>query len=502
MDARAEEWGLVEQDHKRAAPSRRRFGRSLALFLLLLLSLTAGGLYVSTSVITRVDNVLSPTFDFSLPKPVTSVLPGLDAKPVEGGPGTRRITILVLGVDRRPHHDPDADGPPNTDSIHLLSLDPVTKTASAIAIPRDLYVEAPSPEKKGEFVDIRINTAYRRGIEAKYPGGGPAFAKRVIEHTFQIPVDYYVVMDWLAFAEVIEAMQGIWITVPEEMRQVEAVNPHDGNSFFITIPAGTHYMDAITALAYARYRSDEQSDFGRVKRQQEVMRSAADEALRRGWLKSGTQLYSRFRDAVDTDLSNARLPGMLKLVSDIGLDRVTMVSAAGENHEAVTGVITPLGEDVLVPNWPLMGAIIREAIDDRTLAAEGATVSVVNATGVRGQGDRAVAYLRRFQLPPERITVAESTLATAPTATPTGPGAVNASAPRGAGAARVMEQTSITYTGDAQETAARVARWLGLSESRIAAIESPLDEPAAVTVMLGTDVRLPDDERFLRFRAR
>jgi hypothetical protein len=60
----------------------------------------------------------------------------------------------------------------------------------------------------------------------------------------------------------------------------------------------------------------------------------------------------------------------------------------------------------------------------------------------------------------------------------------------------------ITYTGDAQATAARVARWLGLSESRIAAIESPLDEPAAVTVMLGTDVRLPDDERFLRFRAR
>src|SRR5215211_1779184 len=413
----AEEHGLVDRTDT-AAPPRRRFGRPLALFLLLLTSLAAGGLYVSTSVITHVDNVLSPGMEFSLPKHVTKVLPGLDAAPPEGAPGTRRINVLVLGVDRRPHHDPAKDGPPNTDSIHLLSLDPVTKTASAVAIPRDLYVEVPDPEKKGAYTEIRINTAYKRGIEAKYPGGGPTFAKRAIEYTFQVPIDYYVVVDWLAFADVIDAMQGVWITVPVEMHNVEAVNPRDGNAYYITIPAGTQYMDAITALAYARYRSDEQSDFGRIKRQQEVMRSAADEALRRGWLKSGPQLYGRFKDAVDTDLSNAKLPGVLKLVSDIGLDQVKMVSLAGQGHEAVTGVITPLGEDVLVPNWELMAPILRSAIDDRALTVEGATVSVVNATGVRGQGDRTVAYLRRFQLPPERITAAAPLAAATATPSP------------------------------------------------------------------------------------
>jgi LCP family protein required for cell wall assembly len=501
MDAGAEGLGLVEPADTHATPPRRRFGRPLALFLLMLLSLTAGGLYVSTSVISRVDNVLSPTFEFSLPRPVTDVLPGLDTKPVEGGPGTRRINILVLGVDRRPHHDVSADGPPNTDSIHLLSLDPVSRTASAVAIPRDLYVEAPDPVKKGAFTELRINTAYRRGIEAEYPGGGPAFAKRVIEYTFQMPIDYYVVMDWLAFADVIDAMQGVWITVPETLRDVEAINPRDGNAFKITIPAGTHYMDAITVLAYARYRGDEQSDFGRIKRQQQVMHAAADEALRRGWLKSGPQLYNRFRDAVETDLSNAKLPGMLKLVSDIGLDNAKLVSAAGDDHEAVTGVITPWGEDVLIPNWETMSAIVRDAIEDRALATEGATVSVVNASGVRGQGDRTVAYLRRFQLPPDRITIADAPPTTASPTASSGPGAVNASGP-GTASARAVEQTSITYTGEAQATAERIARWLGLPESRIARIESSFGAPAAVTVQLGTDVRLPDDLRFRQYRLR
>ena len=476
-----------------AAAPRRRAGRPLVLFLLLLISLAAGGMYAATTVVVRVDNVLLPGVDLSLPKPIAKA-PGFTATPAEGSPGTTRINILVLGVDRRPHHDPKLDGPPNADSIHLLSLDPVTKTASALAFPRDLYLEMPNPEKKDAFIEARINTAYRMGVEHKYPGGGPGFVKRVIEYNFHLPVDYYAVIDWVAFADVIDALGGIWINVEEEMKGVEGFNPWDGNAFRMTIPAGWQYMDAITALAYARFRGDEESDFGRIRRQQEVMRAAADEALRRGWTAQGPQLYNNFRSAVDTDLTTAKLPGIINLVRQIGIEKVKMVSLAGQRHEAVQGVITPWGEDVLVPIWEVLSQFIRGAIDDRQLTVEGATVTVFNASGVRGRDERAAAYLRRFLIPPERISAA-GPAASAATAT-------NGAAPASDSAASPAESTTITFTGEASETASRIASWLGVSPGQVSRVDAVPGAPNAVVVTLGKDVRLPDDERFLRYRPR
>jgi polyisoprenyl-teichoic acid--peptidoglycan teichoic acid transferase len=485
---------LLPSVEERSAPPRRRLGRRLALFLVLLISLAVGGLYTATSVVVHVDNVVLPGVNVAVPKPVAKVLPGLAPPPPEGSPGTKRVNILLLGVDRRPHHDPAQDGPPNTDSIHILSLDPISKTATALSLPRDLYLEIPSPEKKGEFWEARVNTAYRLGEEAEHPGGGAAFAKRVIEYNFHLPIDYYAIVDWVAFADVIDALGGVWVTVPETLTNVEGFNPRDGNSFTITIPAGTHYMDAITALAYARFRGDDQNDFGRIERQQAVMRAAADEALRAGWLTQAPKLYDRFRSAIQTDLGASRIPGLVLLAKSIGIENVRTVSLAGPNHEAVKPVLTPWGEDVLVPRWELVGAILREAIDDPALRAEGATVTVVNATGVRGQGERAVSYLQRFLLPPERISLASST--------ETSSAAVGGARAQSQPLAPASFTTTISYTGEAGETAARVAEWLGLPDGRITRTDGIVDAPAAVTVTLGTDLRLPDDERFLRYRAR
>jgi hypothetical protein len=321
---------------------------------------------------------------------------------------------------------------------------------------------------------------------------------RVVEESFRIPIDHYAVVDWLAFADVIDALGGVWITAEEKMTGVEGFNPWDGNAFTITIPAGTQYMDAITALAYARYRGDEESDFGRIRRQQEVMRAVADEALRRGWLTQAKPLYDRFKGAVDSDLSATRLLGLAPLAKSIGMDRVKTVSLAGENREAVASVITPRGEDVLVPQWDVLGRILRESIDDPALKREGATVSVANATGVRGQDARAVAYLRRFFIPPERITATASGPTNGAALPSPTPGPLSASASAGAAAA----ETTITYTGDAIETATRIADWLGIPPARVSRLDIGPGAPAAVTVLLGRDVRLPDDEHFQRFRPR
>jgi LCP family protein required for cell wall assembly len=474
---------VIEERRAPVQSPRRTFGRAAVFFLLLLLALTVGGLYTATAIVVRVDTMILPGVDVALPmplpEPVARIVPPLAATPVEGSPGTTRINLLVLGVDRRPHHDPKVDGPPNADSIHLLSLDPVTRTAAALAVPRDLYLEVPSPQKQGDFWEARINSTFRLGEEYKYPGGGPALTRATIQQAFHLQVDYYVVIDWVAFADVIDAMGGIDFTSPAELNNVEAFNPRTGHTFYVTIPGGPIHLDGVWALAYARHRGEDDDDFGRIRRQQQVMQVAAERALQLGWLAQGPQLYSRFRGAVDTDLPLAKLPGVLNLARLISMDRVTMVSLAGPHTEAVKRVITPWGEDVLVPLWDTMAPLVRAAIDDRALNAETATVSVVNATGLRGQDARAVAFLRRFALPPERISAATAPLTPPPAAT-----------------------TTITYTGAASETAHRVAEWLGVPGARVTRSDSAPEAPASVTITLGRDVRLPDDDRFLRYQPR
>lgn len=480
----AEARGVVDREQSPPQSAGRRVRRNLILFLLLLLGIAAGSIYAATAVIVRVDNVLLPGVDFAVPRPISRVVPGLDPVPVEGSVGTARITILVLGLDRRPLRDPQVDGPPNSDSMHLISLDPVTRTAVAVALPRDLYVEMPSPQKKGEFWEARINSAYRFGEETKYPGGGAAFSKRVVEYTFRIPIDYYVVVDWNAFADVIDALGGVEVTVPTTMRNVEAYNPRDGNAYPITIPAGFVGMDAITALAYARFRDDAENDFGRIRRQQQVMRAAAERAGQLGWIGQGPQLYSRFRSAIDTDLSAVKLPGVINLIRLIGNDRLTTISLAGENTEGVRRVITPFGEDVLVPVWDVVGATLRTAIEDRALATENANVSVANGTNQRGLESRAAAYLGRFALPPARIAAVSPTSSAQATA-----------------AQPAATSTTISYAGEAAETARRVADWLGVPSARITK-DPTVGAPPVVTVTLGPDVRLPDDLKFLGYAAR
>lgn len=464
----------------------RRSTRRIVLAFALLLSLGAASAYLAAAVLQRATPLVLPGGSLPVPEAVARVLPGLAATPVEDGPGTTPITILLLGLDRRPHHDPAVDGPPNTDAIELIRLDPVTRTAAALAIPRDLYVELPSPQQTAETWEGRINTAYALGERYHYPGGGEALIRRTVEATFHLPVTYTVVIDWVAFADVLDALGGIDLDVPAPLRHVEAFNPRTFDTKFIDIAAGRQHLDTVTALAYARFRDDADNDFGRARRQQAVMQAAAARALQLDWLGQGVTLYRRFRDAVQTDLPLVRLPGVLNLVRLISVDRVTLGSVAGERAEAVRPVVTPWGEDVLLPLWPQMGALLRAALPDRAVQAEGARVRVRNATGVRGQGARTAAYLTRFALRPDQVTALDEPVS----------------------GGRPPQATTLVVSGPAMATARRVAADLGLPETRIRETTDPIVpalDPAAgglVDVLLGTDLRLPNDERFQRYTPR
>jgi len=114
--------------------------------------------------------------------------------------GVDRINILLLGLDFRDWES--GDGPPRTDTMMLVTIDPIAETAGMLSIPRDLWVEIPG------FEHNRINTAYFLGEANRLPGGGPALAMATVEKLIGVDVNYYALLEFQTFERMIDALGG------------------------------------------------------------------------------------------------------------------------------------------------------------------------------------------------------------------------------------------------------------------------------------------------------
>ena len=167
-----------------------------------------------------------------------------------------RINVLLMGLDYRDWLE--EDGPARTDTMILVTLDPVAKTAAILSIPRDLWVNVPG------YGQNKINTAYFLGEANRLPGGGPALAARTVEEFLGIDVHYWAQVDFQAFVQFIDYIGGVKMDFPEDIR-VERIGGDKEK-----IRAGTRTLDGSLALAYARIRTVGDGDFDRARRQQRL----------------------------------------------------------------------------------------------------------------------------------------------------------------------------------------------------------------------------------------
>ena len=172
--------------------------------------------------------------------------------------GASRVNILFLGLDERDWVE--GLGAPRSDTMILFTIDPLSKTAGMISIPRDLWVNIPG------FGYSRINTAYSSGEGNKLPGGGPGLAMKTVEQLLGVPIQYYAQVDFKAFEEAIDAMGGLYICVPETIT-VSII----GRTNKEKIKAGCQNLWGYQVLGYARNRKTEGGDIDRAKRQQLVI---------------------------------------------------------------------------------------------------------------------------------------------------------------------------------------------------------------------------------------
>ena len=452
--------------------ARRRHANPLIIFGISLLAVAA--VYLSLVIVPRAIALFFPGNAPNLG--IASVLPGVPkADPKAAATIDERINILFMGLDQR--RDQQDDAPYRTDSVVIFTIDPYAKTAGAFSIPRDTLAEIPNGAfcgggKPCGYVTDRINVAYEMGQYNydNYPGGGPGLLKDTIKHTFGIPIDNYIILNFNAFIDIIDELGGIDIDIPEY-----AYDPAYADCQFCSdvypvefLPGERLHMDGVTALTYARIRKSD-DDFKRIERQQLVMRAAAEKAMSLGLFDIGkaADLYVKDKKAGRADIANTRIPGLALLAKQIGVENIQMVSAAPATYSC-----NYCPGAVLLWDREKMAELEAQVFSDSRLQGENAAVKVLNGTRTPELADQFASFLRRQGVSSGKITVDDYA------------------------GGQLYNSTLIVDLSGKSYTVQKLAEWLDLPSTRVVTGTDPRAGPFAdplanVVIVLGSDFRLP-----------
>lgn len=231
------------------------------------------------------------------------------------GEADDRINILLLGMGGAGH-----DGPYLTDTIMLASIQPSTRKVSMISIPRDLQVEIPG------YGWWKINNANAFG-ENKNPDNGAMLTKEVVKNVFDLPIHYYIRVDFNGFEKIIDSLDGVKIYVDKSFTDYQYPT-NDYKYQIISFEEGWQTMDGDTALKFARSRhgnNGEGSDFARSKRQQKILQAFKERVLSKNFLLSPKKISSmtkEFASHLRTDLEPWEVVKLAQLMKEIDTDNI------------------------------------------------------------------------------------------------------------------------------------------------------------------------------------
>lgn len=342
--------------------------------------------------------------------PSPTLDPGPSGPPVASIPpwdGTERLDILLIGTDQRPR-----EGTFNTDTLIVVSIDPVTRQVAMFSLPRDT-VDVPLPAGPvraayGAVYPKKINAFYTsvRNRADLFPGTdrtrGFNGLKAVLGELYGINIRYYVEVNFVGFQQSVDALGGVTINV--QMPVVDDRFPgEDGRLRRVYIPTGVQHMTGAEALIYARSRHGS-NDFDRAQRQQRVLLSLREQADIPTLLPRIPELVAALSTAVRTDVPRELLPDLLGLASSIDTKAIRSFVFTPSFYQTEF-LSSPRGY-IIVPKVARIRAAVRDAFvvdpvleaQREAIAAEGASVWVLNGSRVNGQAGRIAAYLEYLGL--------------------------------------------------------------------------------------------------------
>lgn len=322
---------------------------------------------------------------------------GIPEETLPAWDGGSRVTLLFIGLDER---DWEAgQGAPRSDTMILFTIDPVSKTAGMLSIPRDMWVNIPG------FGYSRINTAYSSGEGSRLPGGGPGLAMKTVEQFIGVPIQYYAQVDFKAFEEAIDAMGGLYMC-PGERVTIDPIGPKPP----VKMGPNCQKYWGYEILGYARNRHTEGGDVDRANRQQKVIMALVDQVFSPQnfptMVSKAPKIYEEAEAGLRTNLTFDDALKLGVLLSQVPRENIkrgvidyTMVTfdnviLGGQD----AAIFKPIPDKIRVLRdevFSAVGPLSPMASGDQTalMQEDAARVRVINGTFTEGLPERAGNYL-------------------------------------------------------------------------------------------------------------
>lgn len=272
-----------------------------------------------------------------------------DDRPEESEESYESLTILLVGEDTRSGDEFGGTGasPGLSDTTIVLHLSAERDRAQLVSIPRDSMVQMPDCTLE----DGTVAEGGFRQFNSAYARGGVACVQRTIEQVTGVVIDHYAVVDFAGFQEIVNALGGVRVCVPEAVDVPKAG---------LRLDAGEQVIQGEQALAYVRAREGigKGSDLERIERQQAFLSSMVQQVTSTGLLSRPDRLYG----VLDA--------GTRSLTTDPGLARVTELariarsvqSLPPEDVSFLTIPVEPWPEDPNRVVWTDDADLVWEAI--------------------------------------------------------------------------------------------------------------------------------------------
>ncbi|ANF97062.1 LCP family protein [Paenibacillus bovis] len=258
---------------------KKKKNRRRTFIALILIIIAASILYYFFSIYQGLDG-LNKGVNHS---PLTTISAAQEA-PVKAPEwlGTEPVNILLMGVDARGIQKGEV---PRSDSMMVISMDPVRKHIHVFSILRDTYTDIPGYDKN------RINTAITHG---------PDTAMKAASELLGIPVQFYVYTDFQGFIKLVDAVGGVDFYVEKNMHYESAADHHE---YDINLKQGNQHFDGKTALQYVRFRHDALSDYSRTERQRQFTKALADKLKTTTSIMKLPSILDQISPYIDTNLT-------------------------------------------------------------------------------------------------------------------------------------------------------------------------------------------------------
>jgi LCP family protein required for cell wall assembly len=324
--------------------------------------------------------------------------------------GTARLNILLVGVDQTTGF--------RTDSMIVVSIDPVTDRVVMFSMPRDT-ISVPMPPKSrlaqlwGPYFNYKLNALWKYSDSYRnlFPGGGAEALRQALGYAFfgdQNAIPYYVMVDFAGFQKVVDTLGGVTIDVPAPVIDDGYPGNHgDGQHERIYIPAGIQHMTGDQALDYARSRKGSvlYNDYNRSNRQQQILIALEQQANLDAISAHLGDLVDALSSTIHTDLPEGPdvLGPMIQLARSIKPADIKTYAFAPPGYGTAS---SDSNGYVFVPDMAAIRSAVKGAISgaakspDQLQAAvdEAAPIVVENGTGVSGQDSAVATYLQALGL--------------------------------------------------------------------------------------------------------